>query len=157
MVQSSSMRDVSTVNFASGKSGRPNALVTAGRAGGPLPAARREYDAASSARASRRAGDCPPHPLLAKSMPDALCGGHRWQGRAGRPKTPPNLLSEPSPIKVNQGESRWIKVNQGKKNKKLLPKMVRWNRHVRGFPPPRRPLSRALRSRRPLRESLCPS
>jgi hypothetical protein len=67
MVKSSSVRDVGAVHFPSGRPGRGSTLVTTGRAGSPLPAARREDGVASSARASRRAGDCPPCPLLAKS------------------------------------------------------------------------------------------
>ena len=95
------------VHFGCGRPGRGNALVTAGRAPDKsgLPAARREHDVASSARASRRAGDCPPNPLLATSMPDALlvvfCGlpGYSMGGFML------NRISIFSPVRAKAGRS----------------------------------------------------
>ena len=47
-----------------------SASVKGGRAGSPLPAARREWDVDSSANARRRAEDCPPY--LTPSVTEAL-------------------------------------------------------------------------------------
>jgi hypothetical protein len=46
---------------------------------------------------------------LAKAAGDGGSPSRHYPGqaaRAGRPKSPPNLISEPSPMKVNEGQSR---------------------------------------------------